>query len=331
MQYSPFEIFYVYAYLDPRKPGKFYYSSVFFEYEPFYIGKGTGSRSDIHLLEAYSTDTKSYKCNKIRKIKSETGKDPIIVILLDNAREKPAFDLESKLVNEEIGFFNAEYYGMKVGPLTNQIPGGSQPPRKYGQDHNWAVKEDGSSYMQDLSDQGLNPNQIRSKNGTHQWFNPETNPSVILAKEGKHYLQGPDHNRYLVENGLHPFMTKDGKNMAMIQVERGAHPRAINKIVKDFINNTLFNLNKPCSIEIDISLINKFKYNYISSFIKVAKKEIIKKELSSVFIVNTRDKSYIVFDNSNIEYYKTDSMLDIYEKSFIPVGQVISSEVLLGM
>ena len=33
---------YVYAYLDPRKPGKYSYKglNVSFLYEPFYIGKG---------------------------------------------------------------------------------------------------------------------------------------------------------------------------------------------------------------------------------------------------------------------------------------------------
>ena len=33
-------IFYVYAYLDPRKPGVFQYKDFRFDYEPFYIGKG---------------------------------------------------------------------------------------------------------------------------------------------------------------------------------------------------------------------------------------------------------------------------------------------------
>lgn len=32
--------YYVYIYLDPRKPGKYKYSKCEFEYEPFYVGKG---------------------------------------------------------------------------------------------------------------------------------------------------------------------------------------------------------------------------------------------------------------------------------------------------
>jgi hypothetical protein len=36
--------FYVYIYLDPRKPGNFVYGDFLFKFEPFYDGKGKGDR-----------------------------------------------------------------------------------------------------------------------------------------------------------------------------------------------------------------------------------------------------------------------------------------------
>ena len=44
------QIYYVYAYLDTRKPGHFIYQNYKFEYEPFYIGKGRANRLYKHLL-----------------------------------------------------------------------------------------------------------------------------------------------------------------------------------------------------------------------------------------------------------------------------------------
>jgi hypothetical protein len=36
--------YYVYLFLDKSKPGKFIYDDLEFEYETFYVGKGTGVR-----------------------------------------------------------------------------------------------------------------------------------------------------------------------------------------------------------------------------------------------------------------------------------------------
>lgn len=117
--------FYVYALLDPRKPstpGKEYkYGQYEFEYEPFYIGKGTGYRCKEHITEAFTKTGKSYniyKCRKIRKIKEETGRYPIINKIKTNLTDDISIQLEIGLI-KQIGRKDR-----KLGPLLNMTDGG---------------------------------------------------------------------------------------------------------------------------------------------------------------------------------------------------------------
>jgi hypothetical protein len=110
--------FYVYAYLDPRKPGEYKYGEYSFKFLPFYIGKGTGWRKTQHLRDAFNKKIKNHKCNKIRKIKRTTGKDPIIIEVRSELIEEKAFNLEEDLVLT-IGRLD-----LKEGPLLNLNDGG---------------------------------------------------------------------------------------------------------------------------------------------------------------------------------------------------------------
>lgn len=105
--------FYVYIYFDPRKKGIFKYSDLEFEYEPFYVGKGTRYRMYSHLCEKHS----SYKANKIKKLLL-LNLDPIIIKFKDNLTNAESLKLEEELVNK-IG-----RYKIGTGPLTNILPGG---------------------------------------------------------------------------------------------------------------------------------------------------------------------------------------------------------------
>lgn len=67
--------FYVYVYLDPRRPGEFVYGKYVFDHEPFYVGKGFDHRYKDHL---YGKSVNMMKVNKIKKIK-KMGKEPIII------------------------------------------------------------------------------------------------------------------------------------------------------------------------------------------------------------------------------------------------------------
>jgi hypothetical protein len=48
--------FYVYIYLDPRKPGKFHYGEYCFDYEPFYVGKGKDNRMFTKICKKCGED-----------------------------------------------------------------------------------------------------------------------------------------------------------------------------------------------------------------------------------------------------------------------------------
>ena len=68
--------FYIYIYLDQRKPGIWTFEDKIFDYQPFYIGKGTRNRLDIHLYKSMM-NVKSIKNSIIKSIIEETGELPI--------------------------------------------------------------------------------------------------------------------------------------------------------------------------------------------------------------------------------------------------------------
>ena len=104
--------FYVYAYLDPGKPGIFQYGEYRFNHEPFYIGKGKKNRAKVFC---------DHKGNFVQcKIKSinNAGMIPIIHIVKNKCLESDAIILEKKLIT----LIGRRDIGM--GPLTNLTDGG---------------------------------------------------------------------------------------------------------------------------------------------------------------------------------------------------------------
>jgi len=85
--------FYIYIYLDSRKPGQYCYENICFLFKPFYVGKGKDNRwKDIIHRNKYFKN----KINKIKKL----GLKLIIFKLYDNLNEKESFEKEIKLISE---------------------------------------------------------------------------------------------------------------------------------------------------------------------------------------------------------------------------------------
>jgi len=103
--------FYVYAWLDPRKPGKYVYDNYSFNYEPYYIGKGKKYRKSTLC------NRNNFTINKLNKIERNGFKNKVYIVE-KKLIEKKAFDLECELI-ALVGRFD-----LGNGPLTNMSDGG---------------------------------------------------------------------------------------------------------------------------------------------------------------------------------------------------------------
>lgn len=111
------ESFYVYAYLDPRKPGRYEYDDVVFDFLPLYIGKGKGDRIFAHLRNTGNLNL--HLKRKIAKIVEQVASGPVILKVRDGLSEDDAFALERRLI--------ARIGKHPNGPLVNIADGGQGP------------------------------------------------------------------------------------------------------------------------------------------------------------------------------------------------------------
>lgn len=111
--------FYIYVYLDPNVEGIFKYGDITFNFEPFYIGKGSKSRDRYHLWSVINGKARynSHKVNRISKI-IKSGLIPIITRISRHETEFDAYEQEIYWI-KTIGRRD-----LGTGPLTNQNDGG---------------------------------------------------------------------------------------------------------------------------------------------------------------------------------------------------------------
>lgn len=105
--------YYVYIYLDPRKPGKYQYQNISFLYEPIYVGEGKKKRFTAHISNAVNPILRA----KLQHIKNE-NLSPFILFYSTNTTEINAYNVEKKLISQ-IGKIIED-----TGPLTNFLDGG---------------------------------------------------------------------------------------------------------------------------------------------------------------------------------------------------------------
>jgi hypothetical protein len=113
MSYSNENRWYVYVFLDSTKPGEYIYGDLKFDHEPFYIGRGTGDR----IISSKCVKNKTYKENRIRKIKRNGGK--IISYKLVNDL---SFNESNKIEIDYISLIGRK--DLNKVPLTNLTDGG---------------------------------------------------------------------------------------------------------------------------------------------------------------------------------------------------------------
>ena len=131
------QVNFIYALLDPNKPGVYKYENYLFEFEPFYIGKSkdgsvydrVSQHTEFVKIRGVDLTNNNYKFNIIKSILN-SGKEPIQMRVEENLDLDYAFSLEKYLIIIIGRRINNE------GPLVNISSGGdggdtfSNNPRK---------------------------------------------------------------------------------------------------------------------------------------------------------------------------------------------------------
>lgn len=142
---------YVYVYMNPLKKLEqdivlnISGEEFIFDYEPFYIGKGRGSRMFEHL-RLHKTDININKKNLISEI-IENGKEPVIRIIKNELTTSEAFTLENIIIT-------------KLENLTNISGGKSNRAEYININKVSSIEYSRNKYIMKLIDQGKKNREI---------------------------------------------------------------------------------------------------------------------------------------------------------------------------
>lgn len=156
------KIYYVYIYLDPRKPGEYRYNVkgklLALDYEPIYVGKGRGGRWEQHWI--LNTLPNKFLERRLWKIKEK--KLVPTIFIREGLLEDKAYELEKALI-EVIGRDD-----FKEGPLCNHTKGGDGNSGIRSEEENKKQSKLMRKYWSSSENRKNHGNKIREN-----WKNPE--------------------------------------------------------------------------------------------------------------------------------------------------------------
>lgn len=221
------EIFYVYAYLDPRKPGNYIYGEYEFNYEPFYIGKGKKDRDKFHLINAFRKKRCNLREKFIRQLVNDCSKDPIILRVKENLSEDESLTLEIDLITL-IGRRDLD-----IGPLVNLTNGGEgtsnrvyteETKRKISLNHADFSGSNHPRYGKTLSEETKKKIGLKSSQKVHS---EETKKKISEKLKGRVFSEEHKRNIGIGNKGCQKFL---GKKHTKETLEKRSRTRQLNKL-----------------------------------------------------------------------------------------------------
>lgn len=280
--------FYVYIYLDPRKPGTYTYGELLFDYEPFYVGKGTGDRKHEHIRSIKSSKH-SYKNNKIKKIIEETQSKPIIITYFKNLFETDAYEFEKKLITI-IGRND-----LKQGPLTNLTDGGDGPVGMI------CLPETREKISENVKGEknpmyGKNHSEESKQNISTTRKEKIKKGEIIPAKHSEEWKEKLRNENYFAKNVDDESiirLNKEGKTNIEISNETGITLRIIYNRLKKYGLTRNRNSNDKFLLDIDVIqtlILDGLSYNEIATILKVSESCVGRNYRKSKYYSGSRSK-----------------------------------------